>query len=137
MKKRAIEKRTTTKRAKSTPKPAAKRVKRAKRPVKRPVERAKRPAPQYVIVRCRDAGVHAGEYVGHVGREVVLENSRRIWYWSGAASLSEIAVHGCAKPAECKIAMAVPKITLTEACEIIVCLPAGEKFLREVAVWKA
>ena len=91
----------------------------------------------YVIVRCRDAGVHAGEYVRHSGREVVMTNSRRIWYWKGAASLSEIAVHGCKYPGECKITLAVPRLTLTEACEIIECLPEGEKFLREVAAWKA
>jgi hypothetical protein len=91
---------------------------------------------KYVIVRCHDAGVHAGEYVSHSGREVVLKNSRRIWYWKGAASLSEIAVHGCKYPLECKITLPVPKITLVEACEIIECLPEGEKFLREVAAWK-
>ena len=93
--------------------------------------------PRYVIVRCRDAGVHAGEYLSHVGREVVLLNARRIWYWKGAASLSEIAVHGCKYPAECRISMTVPRITLPEACEIIDCLSEGEKFLREVAAWKA
>lgn len=93
--------------------------------------------PKYVIVRCRDAGVHAGEYVSHEGREVVLNNSRRIWYWKGAASLSEIAVHGCKYPDQCKIAMAVPTITLTEACEIIECLPEGEQFLREAPQWTA
>jgi hypothetical protein len=91
----------------------------------------------YVIVRCRDAGVHAGEYVGHKGREVTLKNSRRIWYWKGAASLSEIAVHGCKHPSECKISLPVPKIVLTEACEIIECLPAGRDFLKEVVAWKA
>ncbi len=94
-------------------------------------------APTYVIVRCKDAGVHAGEYVKHLDREVVLENARRIWYWDGAASLSEIAVHGCSKPDNCKISLAVPKITLTEACEIIECLPEGEEFLREVVAWTA
>ena len=98
---------------------------------------AKKSKAKSVIVRCRDAGVHCGEYVKHSGREVVLKNSRRIWYWKGAASLSEIAVHGFKFPAESKVAMAVPKITLLEACEIIECLPEGEKFLREVAAWKA
>ena len=93
--------------------------------------------PLYVIVRCRDAGVHAGEYVKHTGREVVLNNSRRIWKWDGAATLSEIAVHGCSRPSGCKIALPVDSITLLEACEIIACSPAGETFLREVTAWKA
>lgn len=97
--------------------------------------RSTKAKPTYVIVRCRDAGVHAGEYVSHSGREVVLTDSRRIWYWDGAASLSEIAVHGCSKPQNCKITLPVPKITLTDACEIIECEIAGEAFLREVAAW--
>lgn len=91
---------------------------------------------QYVIVRCRDAGVHAGEYVSHKGREVRLKNSRRIWYWSGAASLSEIAAFGCANPSNCKITVPVSSITLLEACEIIECLAQGERFLREVQPWR-
>jgi hypothetical protein len=93
--------------------------------------------PKYVIVRCRDAGVHAGEYVSHSGREVILTNARRIWYWNGAASLSEIAVHGCSKPDSCKISLTVHRITLTEACEIIECESAGEAFLRGVLAWTA
>ena len=88
---------------------------------------------RYVIVRCRDAGVHAGEYVKHSGREVELRNSRRIWYWTGAASLSQIAQSG-AKDGS-KISVAVPKITLLEACEIIDCDSAGEKWIKEVAPW--
>lgn len=31
---------------------------------------------KYVIVRCRDAGVHAGVLVDHSGREAVLTESR-------------------------------------------------------------
>jgi len=93
--------------------------------------------PKYVIVRCRDAGVHAGEYVSHSGREVVLNNARRIWYWRGANCLNEIASCGCKKPKDCKISTPVSRITLMEACEIIECLPQGEKFLREVVEWKS
>lgn len=39
---------------------------------------------QYVIVRCRDAGVHAGVLESHQGRECVLTDSRRLWYWKPA-----------------------------------------------------
>jgi len=99
------------------------------------LKRGKKVAPRYVIVRCRDAGVHAGEYVSHSGREVKLTNSRRIWYWSGAASLNQIAVSGCTDPTNCKITMPVPSITLLEACEIIDCTSEGETFLREVEEW--
>mgnify|MGYP006355232579 FL=1 len=40
------------------------------------------------IVRTYSAGVFFGEVVKRTGKEVVMRNARRLWYWSGAASLS-------------------------------------------------
>ncbi len=50
---------------------------------------------KYVIVRTYSAGVFAG-YLESYGkdREVNLVNARRLWYWSGAASLSQLAIEG-------------------------------------------
>ena len=39
---------------------------------------------KYVIVRCKDAGVHAGYLVSHHDRQCVLRKSRRLWYWKPA-----------------------------------------------------
>ncbi len=76
---------------------------------------------KYVIVRCRDAGVHAGYLESTNGRECVLTNSRRLWRWrvpKGKSDfLSGVALYGIAD--DCKIAEAVPRIQLTENCEII------------------
>lgn len=57
---------------------------------------------KYVIVRTYSAGVFAGELESRTGQEVVLRNARRIWYWSGAASLSQLAMEGTKDPANCK-----------------------------------
>ena len=86
-----------------------------------------------VIVRTYSAGVHFGYLVKRYGKEVVLERSRRIWYWKGANTLSEIALHGVG--AGSKIAEPV-SITLTEAIEVINCTPAAVKSL-EAATWGA
>jgi hypothetical protein len=90
---------------------------------------------RYVIVRCRDAGVHAGVLEGYRGREVTLSDSRRLWHWSGAASLSEIAVHG-ADPSASQFAVAVEEIVLLEACEIIACSQRGEEMIRTCPEWR-
>jgi hypothetical protein len=45
-----------------------------------------------VIVRTYTAGVFMGDLESRTGQEVVLTNARRIWYWSGAASLSQLAM---------------------------------------------
>jgi hypothetical protein len=92
----------------------------------------------YVIVRCRDAGVHAGEFVSHpADRTVVLRNSRRLWYWDGAASLSELAVHGAKNAANCRFGVLIqPNISLLDACEIIVCQSAGQGMIVQCPEWR-
>ena len=75
----------------------------------------------YVIVRCRDAGVHAGYLQSHAGRECVLTEARRLWYWkpaNGAAFLSGVATEGL--DSSSKIGAPI-RVHLTENCEIIEC----------------
>jgi len=86
---------------------------------------------KYVIVRCHDAGVHAGVLEAYNGRECVLSESRRLWYWkpaNGAAFLSGVAVEGLAR--ESRIGAPV-RVHLTENCEIIECSAKAEESIRE------
>ncbi len=91
---------------------------------------------KYCIVRTYSAGVFAGTIVSRKGQEVVLKNARRLWYWSGAASLSQLAVEGTKKPGECKFPCEVPEVTLTQAIEILLVTPTAKKSIAEVPVWK-
>ena len=91
----------------------------------------------YCIVRTYSAGVFAGWINRKVkGKEHTIFDSRRIWYWDGAASLSQLAIDGVSKPENCKFAMELPLITLTEAIEIIPCTERAKKNISGVAVWK-
>lgn len=78
----------------------------------------------YVCIRTYSAGVHVGYLKERNGKEVELVESRRIWKWAGAFTLSALATQGISKPDECKFSCVVPKIYLTEAIEII---PMTEK----------
>lgn len=89
-----------------------------------------------VIVRGDRSGVFFGTLVEHNGREVTLENCRRIWYWAGAASISQLAVTGTTRPNECQFTMAVDSITLLDAIEIIPCTPESILSIESVKVWK-
>ena len=89
-----------------------------------------------VIVRTYSAGVHYGELESQNGKEVVLKNTIRIWYWKGAASLSQLAYEGVKNPDECKFAMSIPEITLTEAIEIIPCSESAIENIEGVKPWK-
>ena len=91
---------------------------------------------QYVIVRTYSAGVFAGNLKSRKGKEVVLENARRIWYWSGAASLSQLAMEGTKEPEKCKFPCEVREVILTEAIEILSVTTAAEKSIKGVQVWK-
>lgn len=89
----------------------------------------------YVIVRTYSAGVFAGLLVSRKGKEVEMRDARRLWKWAGAASLSELAVRGTSKPTECMFPVAVPKVVLTEAIEILSVTPAARKSIKEVPTW--
>jgi len=92
---------------------------------------------EYVIVRTYSAGVFAGYMKERNGKEVILSNARRLWYWSGAASLSELAVKGTSTPDKCKFPCEVSEIILTEAIEIIPVTPVAQKSIKCVPVWTA
>jgi hypothetical protein len=71
------------------------------------------------IVRTYSAGVHVGEVVEQEGKVVKLKHARRIWRWSGANTLNEIALHGVNRDECTRISEIVPEILLTEGIEII------------------
>ncbi len=91
---------------------------------------------EYVLVRTYSAGVHFGIVQEKNGKEVALTEARRIWYWEGAASLSQMAVAGVSKPKQCKFSVVVPKVIVTEAIEIIPCTEGAAKNILEVPEWK-
>ena len=90
---------------------------------------------EYKIVRTYSAGVFAGYIESREGREVVMRNVRRIWYWDGACSLSELAVNGTCKPDECKFAIPVDRILVTEAIEILDVTEKAKESIEGVKEW--
>jgi hypothetical protein len=90
----------------------------------------------YVIIRTYSAGVFAGYLKSREGKEVVLKNARRIWYWKGAASLSQLAREGTKNPMECKFPCAVEKVVLTEAIEVLYCTAMAKDSIEGVHIWE-
>ncbi len=82
------------------------------------VKEAKGEYPIY-MVRTYSAGVFFGELKSREGKEVVLLNARRVWYWTGAASLSQLAQSGTSNPNGCKFPQAISEVILTEVIELI------------------
>ena len=89
-----------------------------------------------VIIRGDRSGVEFGTLVEQNGSEVTLKNARRIWYWDGAASLSQLAKDGTAKPSNCKFTVYVDSITILDVIEIIPCTEKAIKSIEGVEEWK-
>jgi len=92
----------------------------------------------FVIIRTYSAGVHMGYLKAKestlAGMEVELVNSRRLYSWAGALTISELAGIGTSKPDQCKFTIAIPSIFLV-AIEIVPVTEDGFKSLNSVAIW--
>ena len=91
----------------------------------------------YSVVRTYSAGVHIG-YIKEFGikhpQHAVLVNSRRLHYWTGAASLSQVAMDGVGDGS--RIAVVLPIIELTDVIEIIPCSAKSAEYFKGVKEWK-
>ena len=89
-----------------------------------------------VIIRTEKAGVFFGNIKERNGQEAIITNCRRLWYWSGAASLSQLAVEGTSNPKDCKFTMVVEEMVVLGIIEIIPCTQKAVDSINSVAVWK-
>lgn len=92
---------------------------------------------KYVIVRTKTAGVHAGYIESWDPGHLILLNSRRLWYWKGAATLNQLAMEGVKYPEECKFPCEVAKIHLLDANEIIETTEIAKLSIQGVPIWTA
>lgn len=92
---------------------------------------------EYVVIRTHSAGVFVGKLVDAEGDAVELHDARRIWYWEGAATLSQIAQEGVKLPEACKFPQPVDQIILFNVIEIIKVQPAALENIKNVPIWKA
>ena len=89
------------------------------------------------IIRTEKAGVFFAEIKEKNGSELVLINARRLWYWSGAASLSQLATDGVSRPNGCKFTVVVDEMTVNNWIEIIPCTDKAIESINAVRIWKA
>lgn len=93
-----------------------------------------------VLIRSYAAGVHFGllkkEEFTPSGKVVVLVKTRRVWYWDGAASLSQMAEEGVKKPGNCKFSVEVSEIEIVNVIETIALTEKAYENLKSVQVWR-
>ena len=89
-----------------------------------------------VIVRGDRSGVFFGTITKKEGQEVTLEKCRRLWYWDGAASISQLAKEGTVNPGRCKFTVTVDRIIILDAIEINLCTDESIRSIEGVSEWK-
>jgi len=93
---------------------------------------------KYVMIRTYSAGVHFGildkyEIAGD-SYSVKLIKAIRVYQWSGANSLSQLALEG-SKLTTSKLSVVVPSIYL-KAIEVIEMTDEAVKSLKDIPTWK-
>ena len=91
------------------------------------------------IIRSYGAGVFFGTLVdkqdAKAGTEVELANARRIHYWDGACSCSDLALIGTTKPDNCRFTKPVESIVIANVIEIIPCTEKAIESIEAVPEW--
>jgi len=92
----------------------------------------------YCIVRTHEPGVFAAYIKSNINGTIELLHARRIWYWEGTATLSELATEGTTKPNSCKFPMAVPYVLLDNIGEVEITpiTERAKKSIDSVPVWR-
>ena len=92
----------------------------------------------FCIVRGDRSGVFFGyiKSISSDGKQVELINSRNIYYWDGAAGISQLAEFGTSTPQSCKFTVPVKRRKLTDVIQIDYITEEASKILNSVPVWK-
>lgn len=94
-----------------------------------------------VIIRADRAGVFYGTLaeVEPVGNElqVELRDLRRLWYWDGACSLTQLAEDGTVRPDECKFTIRQASAVIIGVIEILPCSVYACAIIEQVEEWKS
>ena len=88
------------------------------------------------IVRTAKAGVFFGEIETYNSEYIEMKNVRKLWAWTGASSIEQLATEGVPKPLECKFTVVVPHMWLSEPIQIIEATDAACKTFNKVREWK-
>ena len=98
---------------------------------------------KFYIFRTYSAGVFFGNkklLKNEAGMTFALvTNCRRLWKWSGAASLTQLAIEGTKSPRDCKFTMTITDedgVYLPQVVEVLPCTQEAVDNINAVPVWK-
>lgn len=90
---------------------------------------------KFYIIRADRAGVFFGHIKERRGSEVDMTNVRRIWRWSGARTLTELAKDGPSDPRDCQFTEYIDEMTILGVIEVIPCSDMAVDVITGVEPW--
>lgn len=94
---------------------------------------------KFSIIRTHSAGVWFGNIKSLNGSIAIITNARRLWHWSGAASLSQLAVEGTKDKNNCKFTMTITDkdgVYLPQVVEVLPCTNEAVENINSIKEWK-
>lgn len=93
------------------------------------------------IIRAKDAGVFMGKIVSiEEDKKMIVSGIRRLYYWSGALDVTQLALEGVTNPDGCKFSVKMNDADLSGLSEYIEYHPMTEtaiNSINSVKVWKS
>jgi hypothetical protein len=90
---------------------------------------------KYAIIRSYTSGVHFGK-IKQIEHEVVaLTEARRIHYWDGANSCTDIAIGGILNKKDSRVAAALDEHLIQGVNEVIPCSDKAIECLKSFPIW--
>lgn len=93
-----------------------------------------------VVIRSYGAGVFYGTLAEAEPTDdkytVELTDARRLWYWDGAASITQLAAEGTTNPNGCKFTMRSESVVVTSVIEIHGATEKAIESIEAVKEWK-
>jgi hypothetical protein len=94
---------------------------------------------KFYIIRTHSAGVWFGNVKKIDGTIATITNAKRLWAWSGAASLSQLCIEGTKNPDQCKFALTITDdegVYLSQVVEVLPCTDEAVLNIKSVPEWK-
>lgn len=95
---------------------------------------------KFYIIRADRAGVFMGKIAFVEGTTIGINALRRLYYWSGALDVSQLAKNGVTKPGSCKFSEQLENNDLSIVTNLIEFHPMTDeavKSLNNVKAWKS
>lgn len=90
----------------------------------------------YHIIRTDHKATYFGRIANKTGDEVILHDARRLWHWSGAADVLQLAQEGTKNPQDCRFTMAIPSMTVLGVREMLPVTAEAAESIKGVEDWK-